>query len=146
MKDSIAQRLRYFKSEMFQRVESISINSQKGTVSNEVSWEYAEDGILFDVSGSFTVVCGYEINRGARLELTLQDSILKLARGSTVPEDIESLIGLMNRAMPKELFDPSNHAVDTTYLDGDMRITRMTGPRFEGVRDIFVRRGSIKLH
>ena len=130
---------------MFQRVESQSINSQKGTVSNEVFWKHSDNGISFDASGSFTVVCSYEINRGARLELNLQDSILKLAKGSALPDDIESIIGLMNRAMPKELFDPSDHAMDTTYLDGDMRITRMTGPRFEGVRDIFVRKGSMEI-
>lgn len=130
-------------TEMLQRVESLSMNSKKGTVSNEVSWELAEKGISFDASGSFTVACSYEISRGARLELNLRDSILKLAKGSTLPEDMERLIGLINRAMPKELFDPSDHAVDTTYLDGDMRITRMTGPRFEGVRDIFIRRGSM---
>eukprot|EP00526_Cylindrotheca_closterium_P015781 CAMPEP_0113628820 /NCGR_PEP_ID=MMETSP0017_2-20120614/14942_1 /TAXON_ID=2856 /ORGANISM="Cylindrotheca closterium" /LENGTH=273 /DNA_ID=CAMNT_0000539157 /DNA_START=98 /DNA_END=919 /DNA_ORIENTATION=- /assembly_acc=CAM_ASM_000147 len=132
-------------TEMFQRVESVSMNSQNGTVANEVSWELAENGISFDASGLFTVVCDYEIKRGSRLELNLQDSILKLAKGSALPEDIESLIGLMNRAMPKELFDPSDHAVDTTYLDGDLRITRMTGPRFEGVRDIFIRRGSMEI-
>lgn len=130
---------------MFQRVESASMNSPKGTVSNEVSWQLAENGVSFDALGSFTVVCSYEINRGARLELNLKDSILKLGKGSSLPEDIESLIGLMNRAMPKELFDPSDHAMDTTYLDGDMRITRMTGPRFEGVRDIFVRKGSMEI-
>ncbi|CAJ1966443.1 unnamed protein product [Cylindrotheca closterium] len=108
-------------TEMFQRVESVSMNSQKGTVANEVSWELAENELSFDASGLFTVVW------------------------SPLPEDLESLIGLINSAMPKELFDPSDHAVDTTYLDGDLRITRMTGPRFEGVRDIFIRRGSMKI-
>jgi len=130
-------------TEMFQRVESVFMNSLQGTVANEVSWELAENENSFDASGSFTVVCDYEINRGARLELKLQDSILNLAKGSSLPNDFENLIGLLNRAMPKELFDPSDHAVDTTYLDGDMRITRMTGPRFEGVRDIFIRKGSM---
>jgi len=130
-------------TEMFQRVESVFMNSLQGTVANEVSWELAENENSFDASGSFTVVCDYEINRGARLELKLQDSILNLAKGSSLPNDFENLIGLLNRAMPKELFDPSDHAVDTSYLDGDMRITRMTGPRFEGVRDIFIRKGSM---
>jgi len=130
-------------TEMFQRVESVFMNSLQGTVANEVSWELAENGNSFDASGTFTVVCDYEINRGARLELKLQESILKLAKGSSLPDDFENLIGLLNRAMPKELFDPSDHAVDTSYLDGDMRITRMTGPRFEGVRDIFIRKGSM---
>jgi hypothetical protein len=57
-----------------------------------------------------------------------------------LPSDIPALVGLLHRAMPRELVDPGNgHAVDTTYLDTDVRIIRYTGPRYEGVRDIFVR-------
>ena len=48
--------------------------------------------------------------------------------------------------MPKEMFDPNDHAMDTTYLDTDLRIVRMTGPRFEGIRGIFIRRGSIEIN
>eukprot|EP00980_Cylindrotheca_fusiformis_P031390 scaffold26289_cov264-Cylindrotheca_fusiformis.AAC.1 len=132
--------------EMFQRVESKSATSFEGRVSNEVAWEFAEDGTNFNANGSFTVVSKYEINQGARQILQLEDSILKLSKGSALPKDVENLVGLLNRAMPKELFDPSDHAVDTTYLDGDLRITRMTGSRFEGVRDIFVRRGSMEIN
>jgi hypothetical protein len=131
---------------MFQRVESKSATSFEGTVTNEVAWELAEDGFNFDASGSFTVVSKYEINQGARLILQLEDRILKLSKGSALPKDIENLVGLLSRAMPKELFDPNDHSMDTTYLDGDLRITRMTGPRFEGVRDIFVRRGSMEIN
>jgi hypothetical protein len=41
--------------------------------------------------------------------------------------------------MPREIFDPTDHAMDTTYMDADLRIVRYTGPIFEGVRNIFVR-------
>jgi hypothetical protein len=133
-------------SEMFQRVESKSATSFDGTVTNEVAWELAEDGFTFDARGSFAVLSKYEINQGSRLNLQLEDRTLKLSKGSALPKDIENLVGLINRAMPKELFDPNDHAMDTTYLDGDFRITRMTGTRFEGVRDIFVRRGSMEIN
>jgi hypothetical protein len=53
---------------------------------------------------------------------------------------------MLHRAMPKEMFDPNDHAMDTTYLDGDLRIVRLTGPKFEGVRDIFMRRGSMEIN
>lgn len=131
---------------MFQRVESKSATSFDGTVSTEVAWELANDGFNFDARGSFTVISKYQINQGARLILELEESVLKLSKGSELPKDVEALVGLLNRAMPKELFDPSDHAMDTTYLDGDLRITRMTGPRFEGVRDIFIRRGSMEIN
>ena len=76
----------------------------------------------------------------------LDDHVLNLAKGSKVPKDVPALVGMLHRAMPKELFDPSEHAMDTTYLDGDLRIVRMAGPRLEGVRDIYIRKGSIEIN
>jgi hypothetical protein len=128
--------------EQYQRVET---NSLKGLVSNTVVWDLAEDGHSFQASGSFTVKCPYQINQGARMVMELEENVLKLAKGSDVPKDVEGLVGLLHRMMPKELFDPSDHAMDTTYLDADIRIVRMTGPRFEGVRDIFMRRGTMEV-
>ena len=129
--------------ELFQRVNASSL---EGIVENHAAWDLADDGSTFDSFGSFTAKCSYSINQGARMVLNLEDHVLELGKGSAVPKDIETLIGLLHRAMPKELFDPNDHAMDTTYLDGDLRIVRMTGPRFEGVRDIFFRRGSMEIN
>ena len=76
----------------------------------------------------------------------VDDHVLELAKGSKVPQDVKGVVGALSRAVPNELFDPSEHAVDTTYLDGDLRIVRMTGPKFEGVRDIFIREGSMEIN
>lgn len=54
--------------------------------------------------------------------------------------------GLLHRALPKEIFDPNGHAMDTTYLDVDLRIVRFTGVTHEGVRNIFMRQGSIVIN
>jgi hypothetical protein len=132
--------------ELYQRVETNSSNPFEGTVSNEVTWDLAEDGENFAASGTFTVLSQYEINQGSRMIINLEDSLLRLAKGSAVPKDVENLVGLLNRAMPNEMFDPDEHAMDTTYLDGDLRIVRMSGPKFEGVRDIFMRRGSREIN
>ena len=75
----------------------------------------------------------------------LQDHVLKPSRGSKIPKDVQGLVGRLHRAMPKEMFDPQDHAIDTTYLDADLRIVRMTGPRLEGVRDIFIRSGAFEI-
>ena len=129
--------------ELFQRVEA---NDLEGSVTNEATWDLAEDGSTFESTGSFSVKCSYQINQGARMIMKLEDHILQPARGSKLPQDVPALVGLLHRIMPKELFDPTDHAMDTTYLDGDMRIARMTGPKFEGVRDIFIRRGSMTIN
>jgi hypothetical protein len=129
--------------ELIQRVEC---NQLEGMVTNEVLWDLAEEGDgNFDVTGTFLVQCSYEINQGARMLLSLEDHVLKPSRGSKIPQDVQALVGLLHRAMPKELFDPSEHAADTTYLDGNLRIVRYTGPRLEGVRDIFIRRGALEV-
>ncbi len=134
--------------ELFQKIEAENFN---GTIWNQATWDLMDGGEhgttkTFDASGTFTIKCKYTINQGARMVMDLEDHVLELARGSVVPKDVEGLVGLLHRAIPKEMFDPSDHAMDTTYLDGDLRIIRITGPRLEGVRDIFIRRGSMEIN
>lgn len=127
--------------ELFQRIETQNL---EGNITNQAVWDLAEDGV-FDATGTFSVVCSYSINQGARMVVDLEDHVLNLGQGSKVPKDVQSLVGRLHRAMPKEMFDPQDHAMDTTYLDADLRIVRMTGPRLEGVRDIFIRRGGLEI-
>ena len=134
--------------EQYQRVVTDQL---KGTVSNIVTWDLSENGsTTFDASGTFSVQCQYEITQGARMVISDDDepqNTLQLAKGSSVPNDVEGLVALLHQTMPTELFDPSGHAIDTTYLDADVRIVRMTGPsKLEGVRDIFIRRGSMEIN
>ena len=77
--------------------------------------------------------------------LSLDNHIMRPQAGTPIPRDLPGLVGLIHRAMPKEMFDPAEHAADTTYIDGDFRIVRYTGPRLEGVRDIFVRKGTFQV-
>jgi hypothetical protein len=144
--------------ELIQRIDTDNFH---GAICNKATWDLAEEvdekdqqqppqqpgfGRVFDASGTFSIQCNYTINQGARMVLDLPNHLLELAKGSVVPKDFQGLIGLLHRAIPKEMFDPTDHAMDTTYLDGDLRIVRMTGPRLEGVRDIFIRRGSMEVN
>jgi len=126
--------------------QCIATDDLKGAVTNVARWDLAEDEGEFDASGTFSVKCSYEINQGARMTMSLDDNVLELAKGSKVPQDVEGLVGMLHRAMPKELFDPSELAMDTTYLDANLRIIRFTGARFEGIRNIFVRSGSVEIN
>mmetsp|Transcript_29267 Transcript_29267/g.59011 ORF Transcript_29267/g.59011 Transcript_29267/m.59011 type:complete len:85 (-) Transcript_29267:152-406(-) len=76
----------------------------------------------------------------------LNDHEIRPAKGSKIPSDVPGLVGLLHRAFPKEMFDPSGHAFDTTYLDADLRVVRLTGPHHEGVRNIFMRKGSFEIN
>lgn len=103
--------------------------------------------MTYDVSGSFASSITYKINQGARMTINDDhDLTIQLAKGSAVPKDTQELVGLIHRAMPTEMFDSSNLAMDTTYLDTDIRIVRFTGLRHEGVRNIFMRKGLIEIN
>lgn len=126
-------------------VQQVEPKANDGAVINVARWDLAEDGTVFDASGTFSVKCDYTINQGARMNIDLRDHVLELARGSKVPQDVQGLVGMLNGAMPSELFDPNELAMDTTYLDGDVRIVRLTGDRLEGVRNVFIRSGSVEV-
>jgi hypothetical protein len=131
-------------------IQKIDCQKLRGRITNLATWDLAQENAsaanIFDCTGSFSVECSYSINQGARMILDLNNHVLNLAPGSAVPADAPNLVGLLHRAMPKEMFDPTDHAVDTTYLDANLRIARYTGPRLEGVRGIFIRQGSLEIH
>lgn len=129
--------------ELLQRVECHDL---EGRIVNQVTWDLAEAADAnFASTGMFQVVCDYHIQKGSRMNMSVRDHVLRPQTGTPIPTDVPALVGLLHRAMPKELFDPNEHSIDTTYLDGDLRIIRYTGPRFEGVRDILVRRGKLEI-
>ena len=128
-------------------VQNVSIDGLKGKLSTTASWDLVDQGNTFDVFGTFKSSLTYGINQGARM--TLNDDLdlqINLRKGSNVPSDVQDLVKKIHSAMPSELFDPSNLAIDTTYVDVDLRIIRYTGERHEAVRDIFIRKGSIEIN
>mmetsp|Transcript_36584 Transcript_36584/g.62284 ORF Transcript_36584/g.62284 Transcript_36584/m.62284 type:complete len:277 (+) Transcript_36584:141-971(+) len=129
--------------ELVQKIEADGFN---GSLTNMAQWDYAEDETTFDAYGNFNVKCSYSINQGARMVVDLENHEIRPAKGSKIPKDVPKLVGMLNRAIPKEIFDPNGHALDTTYLDADLRIVRLTGPNHEGVRNIFMRKGSLEIN
>lgn len=129
-------------------VQKVDVNGLKGDVITQASWSLLGDSGSFDVYGNFAAKLPYDINQGARMTLGQEDDhnlSIALGKGSGVPSDTEGLVGLIHRAMPTEMFDASDLALDTTYLDTDIRIVRFTGKRHEGVRNIFMRKGAFDL-
>mmetsp|Transcript_17038 Transcript_17038/g.25794 ORF Transcript_17038/g.25794 Transcript_17038/m.25794 type:complete len:268 (-) Transcript_17038:3633-4436(-) len=125
-------------TEMVQKIEPSGL---AGKIINRLKWEFKQDhnSDVFDCFGTFSVNCSYKINQGGRMEVELDGHTVDLKKKSAVPDDVPALFKLLNRNMPPELFDPNGHGIDTTYVDGDFKITRYTGPAFEGVRNIYIR-------
>lgn len=163
-KPSASLRLR----ELLQRVEP---DGKVGKLTNIALWDQASDGVTFDTSGTMSIKNSYTIgNQGAaRMEMEVLDHEINLSKGSKVPDmdDIPTLVGMIHNAMPSELFDLGGMGMDTTFLDGNLRIVRLTANfdleeegvefseedfnkrktllKYEGVRNIFVRKDSIEI-
>ena len=75
--------------------------------------------------------------------MNVDEHKIEPAKGSNIPKDVPKLVGMLHQTIPTEMFDPDDLAIDTTYVDPDLRIVRFTGKRHEGVRNIFIRSGSV---
>jgi hypothetical protein len=65
--------------------------------------------------------------------------IIQLHRGSGIPSDVQGLVQTLHTIIPSQVCCCPDHAIDTTYLDESIRIIRYTGPKYEGIRDIYIR-------
>jgi hypothetical protein len=126
------------------------------TLTTTVAWDYAEqaDG-RFGCSGTFALRTSYRMPPGStRLQpivvsendTTTPPPVLRLAKGSDLPSDVSTIVALLRRSVPVELFEPvsSSHvveAVDVTYVDAHVKICRYSGggTMMEGVRNVYVR-------
>lgn len=102
----------------------------------------------FDVAytGAFSISSTYEmVDQSTRMKIALGAHTVNEIKGEIKPDNdvVQTLFSMLMRALPFELFDPNDLFLDTTYVDGDIRIVRHSGKlKLEGVRNIFVRTGS----
>ena len=127
--------------------QNIKTAGLKGSVSNSATWALVDDGPTFDCRGCFSSTLPYDINQGSRLSLGDDlDLKVEIEKGYNPPKDFNNLVLLLQRAMPTEMFDSRDLSLDTTYVDADIRISRFTGSKHEGVRNIFMRKGAFEIN
>lgn len=161
--------------ELVQKVEPNSLNSMQGEITNVALWDYAAEDFHFDASGTMNIKNSYSIgsNGAARMQMKLENHAIKLAKGSRLPsgDEVQTIVGMIHNTMPKELFDPNGLGMDTTFLDTNVRIVRLTANiaeedgvlimedgeteedfmerrkllKYEGVRNIFIRKNSVEI-
>jgi hypothetical protein len=132
-------------------VQNVSPNQLQGDIVNMAQWDLKSDELdnpngEWNCFGTFSATCDYQIQQGSRMMMQLKDHKIELLPGSMVPQNLTALVGLLHRSMPAEMFDPSHHSMDTTYMDAEFRIVRMTGVMYEGVRNIFMRTSSFVIN
>ena len=109
-------------------------NHSHGTLINRISWNLDRPN---DVgSGVLEVHCSYTVSSKGGLALSLQDHVLNIEQ---LPQDAEEVVMTMQRTIPFQLFDPDGATTSTTYVDPWMRISRVTGPIFRELFEVYFR-------
>lgn len=107
---------------------------QQGLFSTTVIWDLVDE----QCTGRFEILSNYTLNRRGEFEHSFREYILEPMVGS--PTDPVSLVGKIERALPKELFEPDKLNMRVLYLDTDLRIMEVMGPSAPGpVQQIFER-------
>ena len=126
--------------------QTIETHQLGGKMIQRASWDYLEqdEGNGY-IHGVFTSNTSYTIVQGSRVSMGNDcDLSLSISKGSKSPNDPQTLIAWIRKFMPSEMFDPTHLALDTTFVDPDLRIVRFTGSKlYEGVRHVYIRRESL---
>lgn len=79
----------------------------QGSLENVIVWRLDDE----EVSGRLEVKCKYALNPRGFLDVSLEEHLLRA--DDSMPRDPEELVRLLQRAMPYEMFDPDEHALET---------------------------------
>lgn len=101
-------------------------------------------GEVFKTRGTFETVCKYNMSEvpsvPTRMIIELDEMRITPDPVDRPPKNPQALVAAIQRAVPREYFDPDEALMDTTYLDPNLRIVCYLGMRFAGVRHVYARR------
>ncbi len=113
-----------------------------GRIIHDVAWEFTEEGD-FRTAGKFQIISNFTYgdtpSMPARCHIAVDALELTPEPRNRPPKDPQALVGALQRALPKEFFDPDGAVLDTTYLDPSVRIVCFLGMKFAGVRHVYTR-------
>lgn len=111
-------------------------DGQSGKLKNILHWK-TDDGNGESYTGELHVDSGYKLTSKGIMSVALEEHRL---HADMSPDHAESLIMAIQRTVPIELFDPDECSIETTYVDPQIRIVRVTVPRlFAPVINIYSR-------
>lgn len=107
--------------------QTISVDSQKpqqGNLTNTITWHLIEEG---DCSGTFEINCQYMVDRKGDLQISqIENSIAPLKGWPANPTE---LVAMLQRMVPREIWEPDQTNQHVSFMDGDVRIMRVSGER-----------------
>ena len=109
-------------------------NHSHGSIVNRVFWKVEREK---DAGrGQLEVRCRYTVNPKGTLSVSLEEHILNI---DELPNDPEEVLMTIQRTIPFEFFDPDGAVLQTAYVDPSLRITRVAGPHFRNLYEIFTK-------
>ena len=103
-------------------------------------------GEVFKTKGTFETVCQYNMSEvpsvPTRMIIQLEEMRITPEPVDRPPKNPQALVAAIQRAVPREYFDPNEALMDTTYLDPNLRIVCYLGMKFAGVRHVYARRST----
>lgn len=110
----------------------------------EIAMPKRVTGEVFKTKGTFETVCKYSMSEvpsvPTRMIIELEEMRITPEPEDCPPKNPQALVAAIQRAVPREYFDPNEALMDTTYLDPNLRIVCYLGMRFAGVRHVYARR------
>jgi len=131
-----------FSAEIAQKIKFSPSNPTQGVVKNRVRWELIErngdDANSVDqvAAGDLIVSSSFTVTPKGALFTSLDEHVVL---PKTLPKDFEHLLASVQRSIPFQFFDNDACDLATTYVDPLLRITRVMGPIYNGVYDIYTR-------
>lgn len=116
-----------------------------GEVENKIFWSLDQSGNHGDsqTQQGSSIACGnlyvrsnFDITPKGSIALELQEHVLMPDK---LPRDPEALIMGLQRTVPFNFFDPHESIMSHSYVDPEIRIARVTGAKFVGIFNVFVR-------
>lgn len=122
-----------------------TVAPEKRLCVNHIEWTLAapDDAVY---TGVLLIVCGYRYGPSGWLVQLLEHQLrpgrdeVPGSATPTFPPDVEGLVRVLTRTLPREFFDPDGAQVGLAYVDPTLRLDLYGDPRYGGVRNVYVRR------
>lgn len=112
-------------------------NNTGGVISNKIQWRLEREG---DAGrGELRVNSIYTLTPQGALSVSLLEHVLDI---DTPPLSSEAVVMDLQRSIPFQFFDPDDSSIQVTYVDPDVRVSRISGPIFVNLFEIHLRLAS----
>ena len=112
----------------------------EGRITNKISWGLVKPQELF-ACGDFYIHCDYKLTPTGALAVSTREHILEpdILPESIEDFDVENLILSIQRSVPFNIFDPEGTVWGTSFIDPNIRISRVLGEKYPNIVNIFQR-------